>query len=68
MQKHGATDDSRRGQKLIIGPWQHGSRGGSMAGNHYFGVAADAMALGLDENAPALVQPVVEGRGHRAAG
>ncbi len=49
MQKHGASDDARRGQKLIIGPWQHGSRGGSMAGNHYFGVAADAMALGLDE-------------------
>ena len=49
MQKHGATEDSRRGQRLIIGPWQHGSRGGSMAGSHYFGVAADAMALGLDE-------------------
>ena len=49
MQKHGATEDARRGQRLIIGPWQHGSRGGSMAGSHYFGVAADAMALGLDE-------------------
>ena len=49
MGKHGATDDARRGQKLLIGPWQHGSRGTSMAGNHYFGVAADAMALGLDE-------------------
>ena len=49
MQKKGATEDARRGQKLIIGPWQHGSRGGSMAGNHYFGVAADAVALGLDE-------------------
>ena len=49
MQKDGATEDSRRGQKLIIGPWQHGARGGTMAGSHYFGVAADAMALGLDE-------------------
>ena len=49
MGKHGATEDSRRGQKLLIGPWQHGSRGTSMAGSHYFGVAADAMALGLDE-------------------
>ena len=49
MQKHGATEDARRGQKLVIGPWQHGSRGGSMAGSHYFGVAADALALGLDE-------------------
>ena len=49
MGKHGATEDSRRGQKLLIGPWQHGSRGTSMAGSHYFGIAADAMALGLDE-------------------
>ena len=49
MGKHGATEDARRGQKLLIGPWQHGSRGTSMAGNQYFGVAADAMALGLDE-------------------
>ena len=49
MRQNGATEDARRGQRLIIGPWQHSSRGGSMAGSHYFGVAADAMALGLDE-------------------
>ena len=49
MRRNGATEDARRGQRLIIGPWQHSSRGGSMAGSHYFGVAADAMALGLDE-------------------
>ena len=48
MKDHGATDVARQGQKLIIGPWQHGSRGGSMAGDHYFGISADAMALGLD--------------------
>ena len=49
MRKNAATEEARSGQKLIIGPWQHSSRGGSMAGSHYFGVAADAMALGLDE-------------------
>ena len=49
MKKNAATEEARHGQKLIIGPWQHSSRGGSMAGSHYFGVAADAMALGLDE-------------------
>ena len=49
MQKSAATEEARNGQKLIIGPWQHSSRGTSMAGSHYFGVAADAMALGLDE-------------------
>ena len=48
MKDHGATDVARQGQKLIIGPWQHGSRGGSMAGDYYFGISADAMALGLD--------------------
>ena len=49
MRKSGATEDARRGQKLIIGPWEHSAKGGSMAGSHYFGVAADANALGLDE-------------------
>ena len=49
MRKSGATDDAKRGQRLVIGPWQHGSRGTSMAGNHYFGIAADALALGLDQ-------------------
>ena len=49
MQKGAATEEARNGQKLIIGPWQHSSRGTSLVGSHYFGVAADAMALGLDE-------------------
>ena len=48
MSKNGGTDDARRGQKLLIGPWQHGSRGGSVVGDHYFGLAADAMAADLD--------------------
>ena len=49
MRKSGATEDARRGQKLIIGPWEHSAKGGSMVGSHYFGVAADANALGLDD-------------------
>ena len=49
MRENAATEEARNGQKLIIGPWQHSSRGTSMAGSHYFGVAADSMALGLDE-------------------
>ena len=48
MTNHGASDKARQGQKLIIGPWQHGSRGSSIAGDQYFGIRADAMALGLD--------------------
>ena len=49
MRKSGATDEARTGQKLIIGPWPHSAKGTSQAGSHYFGVVADAMALGLDE-------------------
>ena len=49
MRQSGATAAARQGQRLLIGPWAHSSRGGSMAGQHYFGVAADAAALGLDE-------------------
>ena len=48
MGANGGTDDARRGQKLLIGPWQHSSRGASVVGNHYFGLAADAMAADLD--------------------
>lgn len=48
MQEKGATEEARRGQKLLIGPWQHGSRGTSLVGDHYFGLAADAMAIDLD--------------------
>jgi putative CocE/NonD family hydrolase len=48
MRANGGSDDARRGQKLLIGPWQHGSRGGSVVGDHYFGLAADAMAADLD--------------------
>ena len=48
MRTNGGTDDARRGQKLLIGPWQHSSRGTSVVGDHYFGLAADAMAADLD--------------------
>ena len=49
MREKGATEEARRGQKLLIGPWQHGSRGTSLVGDHYFGLAADAMAIDLDD-------------------
>ena len=48
MREKGSTDAARRAQKLIIGPWQHASRGTSLVGDHYFGVAADAGAIDLD--------------------
>ena len=48
MGKNGGSEEARKGQKLIIGPWQHGARGTSLVGTHYFGLAADALALDLD--------------------
>jgi putative CocE/NonD family hydrolase len=48
MSKNGGSEEARKGQKLIIGPWQHGARGTSLVGTHYFGLAADAGSLDLD--------------------
>ena len=48
MREKGASKESTRDQKLLIGPWQHTSRGTSVVGTHYFGLAADALSIGLD--------------------
>ena len=48
MREKGPSEEARNGQKLIIGPWQHGSRGTSLVGSHYFGLSADALALDMD--------------------
>jgi hypothetical protein len=49
MREHGATEAARRGQKLIIGPWQHGAaRGPGIAGEHYFGLGSDPLVIDLD--------------------
>jgi len=49
MREQGATEEARRGQKLLIGPWQHGSsRGPGIAGDHYFGLGSDPLAIDLE--------------------
>ena len=49
MRAQGATSEARQGQKLLIGPWQHGaSRGPGIAGDHYFGLGSDPLAIDLD--------------------
>ena len=48
MKKEASTEDARSGQRLLIGPWLHGAKGSSLVGSHYFGVAADALAIDLD--------------------
>ena len=48
MKKQGATEGARRGQRLIIGPWAHGARGASQAGDHYFGLMSNSLAIDVD--------------------
>jgi putative CocE/NonD family hydrolase len=49
MREQGATEAARRGQKLLVGPWQHGSsRGPGIAGDHYFGLGSDPLAIDLE--------------------
>ena len=48
MREKAGSEDAKRGHKLLIGPWLHSSRGGSLVGSHYFGLAADALAIDLD--------------------
>ena len=47
MRQLGATEDARRGQRLVLGPWIHGGAPISVAGEYNFGTraAADAMDL-----------------------
>ena len=49
MRERGATEDARRGQKLLIGPWQHGAaRGPGIVGEQYFGLGSDPLTIDLD--------------------
>ena len=49
MRDHGPTEAIRRGQKLIIGPWLHGSSPGpGITGEHYFGLMSDPTVMDLD--------------------
>ena len=68
MRKNAATDEARNGQKLIIGPWQHSSRGASMAGQPLLRCRRRCPGPGVGRDSPALVQSVAQGRGHRGAG
>ena len=47
MRELGATEEARRGQRLVIGPWTHGGMPASIAGEYNFGTRAAAMAIDL---------------------
>lgn len=45
MSKNGATEDARRGQRLVIGPWIHGGSPISVSGQYNFGTNAASGAI-----------------------
>ena len=47
MREMGPTDDARRGQRLIIGPWVHGGAPTNMSGEYNFGTRSAAAAIDL---------------------
>ena len=48
MREKGLTETSRTGQKLVVGPWNHGgSRGAGISGEMYFGVMSADSAIDL---------------------
>jgi uncharacterized protein len=48
LSRHAASKRARDGQRLIIGPWTHADRTGTV-GELYFGPAASDVALGLEQ-------------------
>ena len=47
MRAMGATEEARRGQKLVIGPWIHGGSPASVSGEYNFGTRSAAAAMDL---------------------
>ena len=48
MRGAASTEEAQQGQKLLIGPWSHASRGASLAGSQYFGLVAESMSVDLE--------------------
>ena len=48
MRGAASTEEAQRGQKLLIGPWSHSSRGTSLAGSQYFGLVAESISVDLE--------------------
>ena len=61
MRNHGATDEARAGQKLVIGPWTHGGSPTSMSGECNFGTRSSALALDLPGAILAYYDHVLKG-------
>ncbi len=51
MRDNGGSENARRGQRLIIGPWIHGGSPTQIAGEVDFGLRGSAGSFGLEERA-----------------
>ena len=58
LSRHAASKRARDGQRLIIGPWTHADRTGTV-GELYFGPAASDVALGLEQLQIAFLRDAV---------
>jgi putative CocE/NonD family hydrolase len=47
MRELGATEQARKGQRLVIGPWVHGGSPPSVSGEYNFGTRASSLATDL---------------------
>ena len=47
MKELGSTDNSRKGQKLIIGPWVHGGNPAAVSGEYNFGTLSSGPGIDL---------------------
>ena len=47
MHQMGATEEARRGQRLVIGPWVHGGSPTNLSGEYNFGTRASSADLDL---------------------
>lgn len=47
MKENGATAEARTGQRLVVGPWSHGTDLGGVAGEVSFGTRAAGQAMGI---------------------
>jgi uncharacterized protein len=59
LRQHAATEQARRHQALIVGPWTHADQTG-LAGEMHFGALASAQAIGLEQLQVGFLRSFIE--------
>ncbi len=62
MRQRGGSERARRGQHLIVGPWQHAATFLSMLGDMYFGPTADTAGSGIHASQIQFYDKYVRGK------